>query len=186
MSIVFIYSQSYLISHSISILAFSAKEIRSKRKSQKRVDKKMKMQSLVEMLNDITKIYDKSLLVRQILKHNKVDISLMNWIAWSSSACKKLKRLCTRVFKKRVKKQSSILQASILYSSVMSYSDSFSEWQSQNASESLLAQHVETRFDDQTRLVTSTLQLEKTFRIFCIIRLEIMKMSISREEVQAN
>jgi hypothetical protein len=181
-----IYPQGYPMGHPVPVPAPPAEEIRPKRKGQKRVGKRVEMQPLVGMLDDITGIYDKPLSVRQVLKHNKVDISLMDWIAWSPSACKELKRLCTRVSKKRAKKQPPVLQAPVPYPPAMSYPGSFPGWQPQNAPGSLPAQHVEAGSDGQTRLVTSTLQSEKAFRIPCTIRLGAMEVPISRGEVQAD
>jgi hypothetical protein len=56
------------------------------------------------MFDDALSAYEKFISVRQILKVNKIDINLLNWMTWSFETCKKLKRLCTRVIKKRVSK----------------------------------------------------------------------------------
>lgn len=61
-----------------SLIQFSTTDERFKKKEQKRVEKKSKMMSLIDMLDDITEIFDKSLSIRQFLKQNRVDISLMN------------------------------------------------------------------------------------------------------------
>lgn len=53
------------------------------------------------MIDEISRAFDKPVSVREVLKWNKVDISLMDWMAWSPSTCKELKRLCTRVSKSR-------------------------------------------------------------------------------------
>lgn len=69
-----------------------------------RVGRKTEPQPLVGMMNESTGAYDRPISVRQVLKQNKVDISWLDWIAWSPDACKELKRLCTRVTKKSVSK----------------------------------------------------------------------------------
>lgn len=74
------------------------------KKGQKRVGKKAEPQPLVGMINESTRAYDKPVSIRQMLKQNKVDISWMDWLAWSPDACKEVKRLCTRVAKKRAPK----------------------------------------------------------------------------------
>ena len=53
------------------------------------------------MFDDTKGAYDKPISVRQALRANKVDMTWMDFIAWSPDACKELKRLCTRVAKKR-------------------------------------------------------------------------------------
>ena len=42
--------------------------------------------------------------MEKILQDNKVDITWMDLLAWSPAVCRKIKRLCTRVAKKRVPK----------------------------------------------------------------------------------
>jgi len=49
-------------------------------KKQKRVNKKMKSQSLIDMFNDILKRYNFSISIQEILQHNKVNIFFMNLI----------------------------------------------------------------------------------------------------------
>lgn len=90
-----------------SILSVTQKK--SKKKEQKRVVKKAEMQSIVDLMNDFTKMFDKSVSIRNVLKQNKIDINFMNWIAWSSAACREIKRLCIRIFKKRTKKPVSVI-----------------------------------------------------------------------------
>lgn len=65
------------------------------KKGQKKVGKKAEPQPLVGMINESTGAYDKPVSIRQMLKQNKVNISWMNWLAWSPDACKEVKRLCT-------------------------------------------------------------------------------------------
>ena len=60
---------------------FFATEIKTKKKNPKKLRKKMKIQSIVEMMNDNTELYDRPFSIRNVLKRNKVDISFMNWIA---------------------------------------------------------------------------------------------------------
>ncbi len=59
------------------------------------------MAPLVGIMNDKIGAYDKPVSIRQVLKDNKVDMSWMDWLAWSPAACKELKHLCTRVTKKK-------------------------------------------------------------------------------------
>lgn len=74
---------------------------RPKRKGQRRVGKKTEATPLARMIDEISGVFDKPVSVREVLKRNRVDISLMDQMAWSPSACKELKRLCTRVSRKR-------------------------------------------------------------------------------------
>jgi hypothetical protein len=53
------------------------------------------------MFNDLAGKYDSLISIREVLQRNKVDISWMNLVAWSSVVCRELKRLCTRVAKKK-------------------------------------------------------------------------------------
>jgi hypothetical protein len=53
----------------------SADDDRRRRKEQKRVAKKMKSQSVIEMFNEILEKYDTSISICQILKSNKMNIS---------------------------------------------------------------------------------------------------------------
>ncbi|KAF6238773.1 hypothetical protein HO173_003280 [Letharia columbiana] len=57
------------------------------------------------------KRYDTPISIRHVLQNNKLDISWMDFIAWSPAVCKELKRLCTRVPKKRLPKASQQPQA---------------------------------------------------------------------------
>ena len=86
---------------------FQAVGDRPKKKGQKRTGKKTEPQSLVGMMDDSTGAYDKPMSIRHVLKNNKIDMTWMDYLAWSPSACKELKRLCTRVSKKRIPKAKS-------------------------------------------------------------------------------
>lgn len=77
-------------------------EERPKRKGRKRTGKKVDPQPLVGMFNGTQ--YENPVSVRQILQNNRLDLSWMDFVAWSPAACKELKRLCTRVPKKRIPK----------------------------------------------------------------------------------
>lgn len=79
-------------------------EDRRKRKGQKRVGKKVELQPVVGLFNESIGGFDAPLSVRQLLQTNKVDITWMDLVAWSPAMCKELKRLCTRVTKKRASK----------------------------------------------------------------------------------
>lgn len=80
---------------------------RPKRKGKKRVGKRVEPQPLVGMFNDTLGRYDSPVSIRQVLQNNKVDMTWMDLVAWSPAVCKELKRLCTRVAKKRMPKVSS-------------------------------------------------------------------------------
>lgn len=58
---------------SISVSQSEAAE-KVKKKKQKRVEKKVKPQPLIEMFDDSKKVYDKFILVRQVLKKSKIDL----------------------------------------------------------------------------------------------------------------
>lgn len=80
---------------------------RPKRKGQKWVGKKAEATPLAGLIDEISGAFEKPTAVREVLKRNRVDISFMDWMAWSPSAFKELKRLCTRVSKKRQTKLKS-------------------------------------------------------------------------------
>ena len=77
---------------------------RTKKKGQKMVGKKSEPQPLVGMFDDSIGTYEKPISVRQMLRESKVDMSWMDWMAWSPEACKEMKRLCTKVTKRRIPK----------------------------------------------------------------------------------
>lgn len=83
---------------------FQAADERPKVKGKKRVGKKAEPQPLIGMFNDSLGRYDSPVSIRQLLQNNKVDISWMDLVAWSPAVCKEMKRLCTRVAKKRTAK----------------------------------------------------------------------------------
>ena len=74
------------------------------KKDQKKQSKKTKMISLMRMMNENTKFYDKSIFIRSILKNNKINMNWMKWLTYSSTTCKKFKKLCIKVIKKRISK----------------------------------------------------------------------------------
>jgi len=74
---------------------------RTKRKGQKRVGKRTEPQPLVGMFNDTFGRYDSPVSIHEVLQRNKVDISWMDLVTWSPAVCRELKRLCTRVAKKK-------------------------------------------------------------------------------------
>ena len=56
------------------------------------------------MFNDSLGKYDPPISIRHVLQTNKVDMTWMDLVAWSPAVCKELKRLCTRVSKKKISK----------------------------------------------------------------------------------
>ena len=134
------------------------------------------------MLNDITKTYDRSLSIRQILKRNKIDINFMNWIAGSSVACSKLKRLCIRISKKKTKK--SVFLSSQAFFSYSYEKSSIFEFIFHFADQKIL--HVETSVNNQIKLMMKVSRKKKAFRISCIIRIDMFTVSINRGKVQAD
>lgn len=74
---------------------------KNKKKRQKRIKKKIKPQPLIEMFDESKRVYDKPISVRQVLRKRKVDLSWINFLAWSLEAYRELKRLCTKIAKKR-------------------------------------------------------------------------------------
>ena len=80
---------------------FQAQDSRPKKKGQKKVGKKVEMQPIVGMFNDRMGKYDSPVSIREMLQRNKVDMSWMDLVAWSPAVAREIKRLCTRVAKKR-------------------------------------------------------------------------------------
>jgi len=76
-------------------------DARIKKKGQKRVGKRTEPQPLVGLFNDTLGRYDSPVSIREVLQRNKVNISWMNLVTWSPAVCRELKRLCTRVAKKK-------------------------------------------------------------------------------------
>ncbi|KAL2041876.1 hypothetical protein N7G274_005063 [Stereocaulon virgatum] len=70
-------------------------------KGQKRAGKKAEPQPLVGMFNDSIGNYDPPISIRHVLQTNKVDMTWMDLVAWSPAVCKEIKRLFTRVSKKK-------------------------------------------------------------------------------------
>ena len=81
----------------------SGEDDRPKKKGQNKVGKKTEPQPLIGMFNDTIGKYDSPISIRQVLQNKKVDITWMDLAAWSPQVCKELKRLCTRVSKKKPK-----------------------------------------------------------------------------------
>ena len=84
-------------------MTFQAADNR-KGKGKKRVGRKIELQPLVGMFNEAAGAYDSPVSIRAMLQHTKVDMSWMDLVAWSPAIGRELKRLCTRVTKKREKK----------------------------------------------------------------------------------
>lgn len=85
----------------------AATEERPKRKGQKRVGRKIEPQPIVGMFNDTLGKYDAPISIRELLQKNKVDMTWMDFVAWSPAVCRELKRQLTRVAKKRMPKASA-------------------------------------------------------------------------------
>lgn len=77
---------------------------RTKRKGQRKAGKKVEAQPLVGMFNERIGSYDQPVSIRAILQDIKFDISLMDFVAWSPAAGREMKRLVSKVPKKRVPK----------------------------------------------------------------------------------
>lgn len=77
---------------------------RNKKKVSKKVGKKIDSQPLVGMFDESIGTYDKPVSVCQMLKNHQVDLSWMELLALSPEVCREMKRLSTRVSKKRTPK----------------------------------------------------------------------------------
>ena len=91
-------------------VVFQAADNRPKVKAKKRVGKKAEPMPLVGLFDELTGSFDAPVSVRAMLQQTKVELSLLNLVAWSPSMGRELKRLCTRVTKKREKKKPSAPQ----------------------------------------------------------------------------
>ncbi len=67
--------QNSSMSSFMSVSAITDEDDRRRRKKQKRVIKKIKSQSVVDMFNEILEKYDTFIFVRQVLKINKMNIN---------------------------------------------------------------------------------------------------------------
>lgn len=74
-----------------------------KKKGQRRVGKRVGPMPLVGQMDDFGS-FNGPISIRQVLTDNKVNMSFMDLMVWSPAACRELKRLCTRVTKKKNKK----------------------------------------------------------------------------------
>ncbi len=92
----------YYVPQQPSTGAMEDEEQRPKRKAKKRTGKKVEPQPLVGMFNGTS--YENPVSIRQVLQNTRIDLSWMDFVAWSPAACRELKRLCTRVPKKRIPK----------------------------------------------------------------------------------
>ena len=81
-----------------------AADDRPKSKGKKRVSKKIELQPLVGMYNESLGKFDSPMSTRQMLQQTTVDMFWMDLVAWSPAIGRELKRLCTRVAKKRERK----------------------------------------------------------------------------------
>ena len=99
---------------------FSSSKERITKKDKKKAEKKVEMTSLVNMFNETLKSYDKIISIKDVLRKIKIDITWMNFLAWSSVICRELKRVCIKIAKKRFSKSKSIQQQQISSSSNLS------------------------------------------------------------------
>lgn len=81
--------------------ALARTQTRQKKGGKKGERKQANVLPLVEMLNDATGEYKKPISIKELLKGTKVDISLLDLVAWSPASCKEIKQLCTRVTKRK-------------------------------------------------------------------------------------
>jgi len=77
---------------------------RQKAKGLKKVGKKVEPQPVAGMFNDQLGKYDSPVSIRAMLQSNKVDMTWMDLVAWSPAVAREIKRLCTRVAKKKMPK----------------------------------------------------------------------------------
>ena len=82
---------------------------RATRKGKKRAGKKVELQPVIGQFSEDGS-YDSPISVRQALQSTKIEMTWMDLVAWSPAACRELKRLCTRVPKKRAPKASTTKQ----------------------------------------------------------------------------
>ena len=99
---------------------FQSQTNRLKKKEMKKIKKRSKLISLIEMFDDSTNTYDKFISRRKLLKNNRIDINMMNLLIWSSSMQKKFKRLIIRIAKNKVFKR-KIIEVSIFVNSFVSF-----------------------------------------------------------------
>ena len=85
-------------------ITFQGADTRPKGKGKKRVGKRIELQPLVGLFNEGSGSFDAPVSVRAMLQRTKVDMTWMDLVAWSPAIGRELKRLCTRVTKKREKK----------------------------------------------------------------------------------
>ena len=74
---------------------------RCKKSGKRGEQKQAEISPLAGMLNETIGLYEKPVSIREWLKSTKVDVSLHNLVALSPASFKKVKRLCTRVTKKK-------------------------------------------------------------------------------------
>ena len=74
---------------------------RPRRKGQRKAGKKIEAQPVTGVFNEQAGSFDQPVSVRTILQGIKFDISMMDFVAWSPAAGREMKRLCSKIPKKR-------------------------------------------------------------------------------------
>ena len=102
-STIFLLSSQQFFTQSIADqqFQFQTADLKSKKNKKNQERKKFESQSIIDILDDASSKYDSTISIRQIFQNNKIDLIWMNLIAWFLTVCRKFKRFCTRVIKKR-------------------------------------------------------------------------------------
>ena len=111
------------------------------------------MNPIVDMINDNTEFVDKQTSICQLMKNNKIDMTWMNLCAWSPSVCWEMKRLLTRMSKKRVLKRAAQINISVSVNVI----------ESETAVNSV---------NEHTQFLTNLIEYNKAFQILCSVRLK--------------
>ena len=90
------------------------------------------------------------------------------------------------MFKKRIKKSAFLFQtvSQMFFSYQYEIFFLIFDFEIQFNTQKIL--HVETEIDNQIRFMINVVKKEKTFRIFCIIKINMLTISIYRNEIQTN
>ena len=138
------------------------------------------------MMNDNIEVYDKFFFIRNVLKRNKIDINFMNWIAWFFAVCSEFKKLCIKMFRKRIKKSVFLFQ--IAPQMLFSYQYEIFSVSGFGPQQFIFQKifHVETEIDSQICFMMSVACEEKVFRISCVIKINMLSVLINREKMQTN
>ena len=160
---------------------FPSEADRPKRKGRKTAGKQAVIAPLVNIINEKTGYIDQQTSIRNLLKSQKIDLTWMDFCAWSPTVCRKIKRLLTRMSNRKKKKKSTAIPVPV------PNTFDFTMPQTQTQAESVSTIEV----NGNTRFLSTLIGYNKAFRIPCSVRLTdnsntTKEISLNKSQVQAD